>query len=118
VAVAVGSISAVLWLWGPPPVSLRGSVSSPPQAELGFSLSKSHYQSLSHYQTKLNIYKAPEGRVHVFLILVYSLEERRPHAGCKRLWTGARQHRGSLHRSAALDEMQPGTQKELTDIGK
>lgn len=33
------------------------------------------YWSFSHYQTKLNIYKAPGDRVHVFLMFVYSPEE-------------------------------------------
>lgn len=80
------------WLWkasslgcsGLPlshPVSHRRSISNPAQAGLGFSLSKSHYQLLSHYQTKLNIYKAPGGRVHIFLQFVYSLEEQNPCAG-------------------------------------
>lgn len=62
-------------------VSHRRSMSSPAQAGLGFSLTKSHYQPLSQYQTKLNIYKAPGSRVHIFLQFVYSLEEQSPRAG-------------------------------------
>lgn len=80
------------WLWKasslgcsglPPshPVSHRRSTSNPAQAGLGFSMSKSHYQPLSHYQTKLNIYKAPGSRVHIFFWFVYSLEEQSPCVG-------------------------------------
>lgn len=92
--VGQGESYSQLWLWLrkasslccsclPPShrVSHRRSMSSPAQAGLGFSLTKSHYQPLSQYQTKLNIYKAPGSRVHIFLQFVYSLEEQSPRAG-------------------------------------
>lgn len=85
---------------------------------LGLSVSKSHYQPLSRYQTKLNIYEALGGRVQVLLRVCILLHGAKPRHRLQPLWTGAMRDGESLCKSAGLDEMQLGVQRVLMDIEK
>lgn len=101
-----------------PPIKFPSEAPCPYQAGLGLSVSKSHYQPLSRYQTTLNIYKALGGRVHVLLRVCIFPHGAKPQHRLQPLWTGAMRDGESLCKSAGLDEMQLGVQRVLMDVEK